>query len=179
MPHKDPEIRRAYHRNWVRKRKAEWFLGKTCVRCGSVRNLELDHIERLTKVSTSVFSWSAAARDAELAKCQVLCRDCHRQKSYESGDLLPPSPCGSSNKYRKGCRCDLCKAQIATMASRVRSKFRLLQRYGMLVSVTITAFPSEPVECTSQKVQLALSTVLNVPVTCKIKYTRRSRTSKV
>lgn len=78
MPSTDPH----YHAKWVAKRRAEFLEGKTCVKCGSSDYLEVDHIDPMTKVGTQFWSWRAERRLAELAKCQVLCRGCHRQKSH-------------------------------------------------------------------------------------------------
>jgi 5-methylcytosine-specific restriction endonuclease McrA len=74
---------REYQRKWIAARRAEWFLDKYCVKCGSIDDLEIDHIDSSTKISNSIWSWSAVRRDAELAKCQVLCHKCHWEKTLE------------------------------------------------------------------------------------------------
>lgn len=84
MPIRDPNARRAYHREWMRRRRATFFDGKVCAACGGVDQLELDHVDRTTKLHKghhAIWSWSQARREAELAKCQVLCRACHREKT--------------------------------------------------------------------------------------------------
>lgn len=83
MPHKDLETRRKYQREWVQSRRDAFFKGKSCVNCGSVDNLELDHINAHEKVSHRIFSWSKVRMEEELAKCQVLCRPCHIEKSKD------------------------------------------------------------------------------------------------
>lgn len=86
-PFKSREEHNEYHRKYKAARRAEWFEGKVCVKCGSDQDLQMDHIDEDTKdsrirtVNHNVFSWSKAKRDAELAKCQVLCEPCHRQKT--------------------------------------------------------------------------------------------------
>lgn len=75
------EQKREYQREWMRKRREEFFSDKSCVKCNSIDSLELDHINPATKVSHSIWSWSKARRDEELAKCQVLCENCHKEKS--------------------------------------------------------------------------------------------------
>lgn len=81
--------KREYQRKWIANRRAEFFKDKSCAKCGSTESLELDHIDRLTKVSNSIWSWSQVRREEELAKCQVLCSDCHLKKtSQEAKDLL-------------------------------------------------------------------------------------------
>lgn len=83
MPYKDKEQMRAYQRQWIADRRAQFFDGKAC-ECGSTDRLELDHIDPTKKVSHKIWSWSAAKREAELVKCQVLCYDCHKKKSIEA-----------------------------------------------------------------------------------------------
>ncbi len=120
---KDPEARRRYHREWYAKRRADWFKGKVCAKCGSIDELELDHIDRAQKVSHKIWSWSLARREAELAKCQPLCRNCHYKKSDEDRERGGPVIHGKNRTYViLGCRCDTCRAAHAAMARKYRSK---------------------------------------------------------
>jgi 5-methylcytosine-specific restriction endonuclease McrA len=122
MPYKDPGRQREYVRNWLAKRREEWFADKACVRCGTTSNLQLDHVDAATKVSHRIWSWSQERRDAELAKCQVLCQPCHEKKTKQAGENWNKTNAfrhGSHAMYRThGCRCDLCKA---TQAARLRA----------------------------------------------------------
>lgn len=77
---------REYMRTWVAARRAAYMADKACVRCGGTDSLELDHIDRATKIHHAIWSWAEPRRNAELAKCQVLCRSCHQVKSEESLD---------------------------------------------------------------------------------------------
>lgn len=96
------------------ERRAAWFAGKCCVRCGSFDTLEYDHIDPKTKDpllvrnSYLVWTWPEARRSAELAKCQVLCRPCHRAKSKAEGDYshraLKGSAVGTSKLTDAGVR---------------------------------------------------------------------------
>lgn len=72
---------RKYQKEWAKKRRLEFFINKSCTICGSVKNLELDHIDYKTKTSHRIWSLTKSKRDAELAKCQVLCKMCHRNKT--------------------------------------------------------------------------------------------------
>ena len=83
MPIADPEARRKYQREWYAKRRADYLADKCCVRCGATVDLRLDHIDPKTKVSHSIWSWSQERRDAEIAKCQVLCEPCHKKKTVQ------------------------------------------------------------------------------------------------
>lgn len=107
MPIADADERRAYQARWVASRRAAYFAGKRCGKCGSVEELELDHVDPSQKISHKIWSWSATRRAAELAKCQVLCSTCHKAKTLrDSGH----DGHGNQHMYRKGCRCDVCKA---------------------------------------------------------------------
>jgi 5-methylcytosine-specific restriction endonuclease McrA len=79
----DRETMREYQRNWIAKRRAAYFADKSCVRCGSTDRLELDHIIPEQKTHHAIWSWSESRRLAELEKCQVLCHDCHQEKTSE------------------------------------------------------------------------------------------------
>lgn len=73
----------------TRKRRAEVIaeLGGKCARCSSTERLEVDHIDPDTKVSHSFLTWSKKRQAEEMAKCQLLCRACHWQKTLaERGD---------------------------------------------------------------------------------------------
>ena len=64
-------------------------LGGKCVRCGSIENLEFDHIIKETKsftIGSSLTRFSIEELILEADKCQLLCRPCHIEKSHEEGD---------------------------------------------------------------------------------------------
>lgn len=119
----DPQNMRAYKREWVAKRRADWLAEHgPCVQCGSADFLEVDHIDRTTKIDHNIWSWSQVRRDAELAKCQVLCRDCHLAKTIAE---KPQAKHGSSRRYEDyGCRCVVCKAWRAAKTKRYRERKR-------------------------------------------------------
>jgi hypothetical protein len=81
MGYKDPARQRAYQNEWIQRRRREWFKDKTCALCGSAKDLRLDHRDPTIKVTHRIWSWSQERREAELAKCQVLCLSCHRRKT--------------------------------------------------------------------------------------------------
>ena len=125
MPYKDPDMQRAFMREWLQRRRAAWFAGKTCVRCGSTERLEIDHIDPALKVDHRLWSWSAVRREAELAKCQVLCRPCHLAKSIEGGEMpsmISTFQHGTVTMYvRHKCRCPACRACNAARQRRQRA----------------------------------------------------------
>jgi 5-methylcytosine-specific restriction endonuclease McrA len=121
MPYKDPENKRKYQLARYHRLREEWLLGKTCVECGSVDRLEIDHIISSTKVTHKVWSWSVERRDLELVKCQVLCHDCHQEKTKRFD--LPQPKHGAGKMYSKyGCRCIECVA--FKKADNAKRKFR-------------------------------------------------------
>jgi hypothetical protein len=108
-----------------RRQKLITLLGGVCVRCGAADDLDFDHVEP----GSQEFRISGRGLDKpwpviliEVAKCQLLCKPCHRVKSKECGETG-----GGSNKIdgpggfahgtepgymRGGCRCgDCCTAR--------------------------------------------------------------------
>lgn len=82
MPYKDPELQRKYQREWYKKRRNAWLdKNGPCVDCGTTEHLEVDHVDPLTKVNHSIWSWSEHRRLEELKKCVVRCHSCHKRKS--------------------------------------------------------------------------------------------------
>lgn len=106
--------RREYRRRWcredVKKKRLAWVTENgPCRQCGSSERLEVDHIDPANKVHHAVWSWAPERRAAELAKCQVLCHRCHREKSIAY--LRRPIRHGTHTGYSYyDCRCDDCRA---------------------------------------------------------------------
>jgi hypothetical protein len=106
------EERKKYQRDWVAKRRQQWFSENgPCKHCGSEQNLELHHVDRKTKEHHAVFSWSKIRREAELSKCIVLCRACHWVETKKQIKEFRPVHHihGTQTEYRRGCRCEPCK----------------------------------------------------------------------
>lgn len=103
MPFADPEEKRAYDKRYfsenrerkaaydreVRERNASYvdahLAENPCVDCGEddAEVLEFDHVgEKITHVSHAVHRcWSIAALAREIAKCEVVCANCHRRRT--------------------------------------------------------------------------------------------------
>lgn len=108
------EAKREYQRNWIRRRRDAFFRGKSCAKCGSTQNLELDHIDPTKKVDHKIWSWAEHRRLIEIAKCQILCQDCHKEKT--STEQITDPEHGTLARYktkRYKCRCGLCSAANA------------------------------------------------------------------
>lgn len=104
MPYADPQTRRDYAREWHARRRAAFFADKACVDCGETEDLQLDHKDPAEKVHHNIWSWSQERRDAEIAKCDVRCGDCHRERHSVERRRH------GVKRYEKGCRCDICRA---------------------------------------------------------------------
>ena len=94
-----------------RRATLQSILGDECVRCGSDEHLEFDHTDPATKS----FKLSGSTLDKpwkelliELAKCQLLCHDCHMDKSAGEKSVVEHGG-GVSGKFH--CPCDLCLAK--------------------------------------------------------------------
>jgi len=107
-PIKDGDSRRRYQREWVARRRAEFFAGKRCVDCGATEDLQLSAREPDTIVRSAIWSWSKTRREALLARCEVCCGECQRRKLSEKR-----AQHGTRRRYEKGCRCEQCKAAKA------------------------------------------------------------------
>lgn len=139
MPRPTQELQRRYQRDWVANRRDAWFAENgPCVNCGSWEQLELDHIDPKTKVTSHVWSWSEKRRIEELAKCQVLCSVCHLRKT--KAERKPTLIHGTYYGYNKArCRCDACRTAFA-----VRMRLRRNSLTGKkLVALSAGTFHGE------------------------------------
>lgn len=125
------EYMRRYQREWVARRRAEFFADKVCVACGSSEDLELHHRDPAEKESHSIWSWSAERRDAELAKCEVRCAACHLDAH---GKLH-----GTAKRYDLGCRCTCCVEAVGLIPLVPRA-LPSFPREGRAVSLPLDSF---------------------------------------
>lgn len=125
MPLANKAALREYQRDWIAGRREAFFAGKSCAACGSKERLELDHVDPSLKVTHRIWSWSVARRNAELAKCQVLCAGCHLRKTVSESQT---ARCGDASMYRRGCRCDRCKFSQRLRMREYRASKRLTQK---------------------------------------------------
>lgn len=101
-----------------RKRREQVIekLGGCCAVCKTTEDLEIDHIDRATKEYNVAHIFSANEEKfwKEIAKCQLLCKKCHKEKTerenIELGLTTKEHEHGTINKYiTEKCRCPLCK----------------------------------------------------------------------
>ena len=119
--------RAAYMRSYIKARRKHRraqlieLLGGKCVRCGSVEQLEFDHIDPRAKAfavgSDMPRAWATLVDEA--LKCQLLCRSCHLAKGVEDR----PEPAHSYYRYwYYGCRCATCRAANARKSAIQRER---------------------------------------------------------
>lgn len=131
MAYLDRDKQRAFCRKWMASRRAEWLAANgPCKQCGSSERLEVHHRDPGDKITHAVWSWSAERRAAELAKCDVLCHECHRQETTAYVRSLRPVVHGTRNRgYHRGCRCRPC-----TDAAAAYNRAYLERRANALIS---------------------------------------------
>lgn len=83
-------------------------LGNACNKCGKKDKLQFDHIDRRSKnmILADMFSHSIENIDKELDKCQLLCVECHKIKTFSD---LNYKHHGTLRGYKnRKCRCQEC-----------------------------------------------------------------------
>ena len=128
MPFANPEDKRAYDRERAARLRREWLLANGPCRCGSWEDLEMHHKDPAQKVSHRIWNWSAERRAAELAKCEPLCKRCHKAETRAM--LQRHHPCGTRGRYKKGCRCAPCTAANTAYAASRRTQSATIHTQG-------------------------------------------------
>ena len=95
------------------ERRAYWLesLGGKCIVCATTEDLEFDHIEASKKeynISKILSTGSETKVEYEMAKCQLLCKEHHLDKSFREGDMKIVGH-GEGLTGKRNCYCDLCK----------------------------------------------------------------------
>jgi hypothetical protein len=104
MAYSDRQKQREFQREWLQRRRNDWLdENGPCQHCGSTDQLEVHHLDPKQKVEHRIWSWATDRREAELGKCEVLCRPCH------IATFAPPK-LHTRATYNRGCRCDKCRA---------------------------------------------------------------------
>ena len=109
-----PEETRAYMKARYYEQRDGFiaYLGGRCNRCESAERLEIDHMERGDKLFTVAAlhpSGNLPRVYEELEKCQLLCRECHIEKTAEESRGERGWTHGSIYGWmKKKCRCAEC-----------------------------------------------------------------------
>ena len=109
-----------------RRRKSVEFLGGQCKNCKVVTNLQFDHVEPKDKnfnISSAIakhMKWELLVK--ELIKCQLLCKDCHKEKNWS---VSGKAQHGSFNMYTVyKCRCDKCRTNWNEGSIKWKKKYK-------------------------------------------------------
>ena len=96
------------------------MLGGECVLCGSKENLEFDHIDPTTKKLDvgKLLNYSKAVAEAELSKCQLLCKTHHIAKSRKEASVEH----GGGASGKKNCKCAPCRLRKAEYMKNYKRK---------------------------------------------------------
>jgi hypothetical protein len=113
------EARRRHNREWIAKRRAEFFADKICTDCGATKQLELDRHDSAERVNHRIWSWSTARREVELANHEIRCASCRRKRL-----AARQTRHGTRGRYEKGCRCDACRAAKSRRNAEYRDQHR-------------------------------------------------------
>ncbi len=104
-----------YIKEYRKKRKdfSLDYLGGKCVKCGEIKNLHFDHInpDNKFKEISSLYTSNIQTLKDELDKCQLLCYECHNEKSINEGDYIRNRKMwehGVSGYINQKCRCNHC-----------------------------------------------------------------------
>lgn len=124
--------KREYQLNWLRNRKflVEEKLGGHCVICGSTETLEVDHInwaEKHPSIKGKGFpySWAWTRIEKELEHCQLLCKACHEEKTFQEKGAYTH---GTRSMYKRHqCRCNKCTNWNTLNMRKVRERKRLIR----------------------------------------------------
>jgi hypothetical protein len=112
MP-RDKEQAREYSRLWTNNRRVAWIesKGSKCNLCG-ITNVpfDIDHVDPKTKTYRVANIWgrNEQIRTTELAKCQVLCKPCHKAKTRVEQYIANPEHATRIMYMSRGCRCRPC-----------------------------------------------------------------------
>ena len=85
------------------------LLGNKCAVCGISEDLQFDHIDPSTKSFNITGFLYHPDIMAELAKCQLLCKPHHLEKSKTEAPGRPPVEHGGGKGGKKGCKCEPCR----------------------------------------------------------------------
>jgi hypothetical protein len=89
MPHKDKVVARTYKREWCRVRLLliAQLKNKPCLDCGNrfhFSAMDFDHRENNKfKGVSSMLSYSLKRIHEEIAKCDLVCSNCHRVRTFK------------------------------------------------------------------------------------------------
>lgn len=109
------------------KAKLIEMLGGKCVCCGTTKQLEFDHIDPAIvsfRIGRKLGTYGIDILIAEAKKCQLLCTDCHLDKTLKENGKNRAIH-GSAGMYSNhGCRCQMCRSAWAKLIGAYRAKLK-------------------------------------------------------
>jgi len=80
-------------------------LGGKCIDCGSIKNLEFDHIDPKTKKGnvSEIANWKLERFLAEVDKCVLRCAPCHQNRHRNEAQGH-----GEGRWGKRNCKCEKC-----------------------------------------------------------------------
>lgn len=110
--------KKKYQREWRNNKKDSFFEGKQCSACNTTKNLELYHVGGKRKDIKDIWTRRKEVAEEYISECIILCGKCRRKKVQK---LISNVIHGSSNTYKNGCRCALCRKASALYQRRLRN----------------------------------------------------------
>ena len=137
-----------YIRAWRERRRKLAYekLGGKCAKCGEVGGLEFDHIDPTTKMYSIAAIWTASKTifESEITKCQLLCIDCHKNKTASERPPSSPPKHGELDTYIKHkCRCQPCVDRYKRYIKKRRDRLRLRKKTGEFVDTRAKLAPND------------------------------------
>jgi 5-methylcytosine-specific restriction endonuclease McrA len=114
-------------RYYRRRLEAIASLGGKCVTCGRTEDLEFDHInpsDKTYNVARILTGGSEQKVQAELQKCQLLCKECHDKKTYAVDGDQKTVGHGGGNSGKRNCKCEPCKLKKAEYMKNNKAKYQ-------------------------------------------------------
>jgi len=111
------EKQKEYNARYYQKRKKKIidFLGGRCAECGSIDNLEVDHVDWRKKSFDVLREWSTKRTwdiiQKELEKCQLLCSEHHQIKTKQDQSEQKTKEPNHGTIYawmKRKCTCEIC-----------------------------------------------------------------------
>jgi 5-methylcytosine-specific restriction endonuclease McrA len=116
MPSNNDYMRKYMADRYRRRQEiAKAALGGKCSKCGSTEDLEFDHVIPQKKaggftITKRLAGVAESKLQEEIKKCQLLCWDCHNEKTQEElGRSSTKGRHGTLSTYRY-CKCAECRA---------------------------------------------------------------------
>lgn len=138
------ERQKAYARTYYLKRyhklrlEAIKALGGKCVSCGAADGLDFDHINPAEKVIdiSIALSRKRSTLEAELVKCQLLCKPCHRLKHNYRPGCIPGAEIQAARRAKAVARgyCSRCACRPARPSRKICASCTSYNREAYLLN---------------------------------------------